>query len=100
MIQTAPTTDTETDDRKHPGDGKRKPRQHIVRIVVVQLPADLRAALRGDGHVQSHGLTAGQLKAGEDALKQMDAPPSSTVLSGSSQSSVTSTEPKKEFDVL
>lgn len=100
MIQTAPTADTETDARKLPGDGKRHPVQHIVRIVVVDLPAGARAAIQGDGPVQSEGLTKEQLKAGEDALKGMDAPPSSNVLSGSSLSNVTSTKPKKEFDVL
>jgi hypothetical protein len=100
MIQTAPTTDRETDTRKLPGDGKRKPVQHIVRIVVVHLPAGVRAAIQGDGPVQSEGLTNDVLKAGEDVLKGMDAPASSNVLSGSSQSNVTSTKPKKEFDVL
>ena len=83
MTLTAPTTDTETDNGEHPGDGKHKPVQHIVRIVVVRLPANLRAALQGDGPDQSHGLTDRELKAGEAVLKEMDAPPSSNVLSGS-----------------
>src|SRR5262245_22735241 len=100
MTPTAPTADTETDARRLPGDGKDHPVLHIVRIVVVDLPAGARAALRGDGPDQSDGLTDDELKAGEAVLKKMDAPPSATVVAGSSQSNVTSTKPKKEFDVL
>jgi len=94
MTPTAPTTDTETDNRRLPGDRKHDPVPHIVRIVVVGLPANSRAALRGDGP----GLTDSDLKWGEDVLKEMDAPPSSNAVSGSLQN-VTSTKPRM-FDVL
>jgi len=100
MTLTAATTHTKTGTREFPGDGKLNPVHHIVRIVVVRLPANSRAALQSGDPNQSHGLTDGELRAGEAVLKEMDAPPSSTVLSGSSQPNVTSTERKKEFDVL
>jgi hypothetical protein len=99
MTLTAPTTDTKTGTRELPGDGKLNPVHHIVRIVVVRLPADSRAALQSGDPAQSHGLTDGELRAGEAVLKEMDAPPPSNVLSGSLQN-VTSTKPKKMFDVL
>src|SRR5262245_32453988 len=86
--------------RKRPGDGRRHPVRHIVRIVVVPPTAGLKAALRGSGRVQRHGLTPGALSAGEAALKSMNAPPSSNVSSGALKSSVTSTRRKKMFDVL
>jgi len=84
--------------RRLPGDGRRNPVRHVVTIVVVRPSRGSKSALRRDGSVQSHDLTAGQLRAGAAALKKMDAPPSSNVSPG--PSSVTTTKPKKMFDVL
>jgi hypothetical protein len=58
------------DQRKQPGDGKRAPHNHIVRIVVVP---GVEATSKRD----SHRLSDEQLDMATKALKRMDAPPAS-----------------------
>ena len=72
MTATAPPTDTKPDRRK-PGDGKRHPFHHIVRIVVVGPAAGSTPAVHRVGPGQSHGLTEAELKKGEQALQKVDA---------------------------
>ena len=57
---------------RKPGDGKHKPVRHPVRIVVVSPAAGSTRAVHREGPGQSHGLTEGELKKGEQALKGVD----------------------------
>jgi hypothetical protein len=66
-------TDKEADRRELPGDGKKNPARHIVRIVVVRRAAGSTPAVHSDGPGQSNGLTKDELKDGEQALQQVDA---------------------------
>jgi len=74
MTATATTPGSQTDDRQLPGDGKRSPRNHIVRIVVV--PKKELATL------QHQGLTDQALTLAEALLKDLPAPPLATGTAG------------------
>jgi hypothetical protein len=78
------------DQRAHPGDGKRAPCKHIVRIVVVR-DDELTAVRRSRASSESHVLTDVELRIGEAILKKMAAPLSAER---------TSEPPKSMFDVL
>jgi hypothetical protein len=57
---------------RKPGDGKRDPVHHIVRIVVVRPAAGSTPAVHRVGPGQSHRRTKNALKKGEQALKGID----------------------------
>jgi len=76
--------------RAHPGDGKRTPCEHIVRIVVLR-DDKLTAARRARASNESHGLTDEELRIGEALLKKLPAP---------SSGEKTSKPPKSMFEVL
>jgi len=82
-------------NRIKPGDGKLKPVNHIVRIVVVRGGSDSNDTHESDGPGHSHALTEKQLQAAEAELKKKDAPPSS----GGTLTAQASL-PEKMFDVL
>ena len=93
-------TDKEADRRELPGDGKKNPVRHIVRIVVVRPAAGPTPAVPSDGPGQSHGLTESDLKAGEALLKNMGAPTSNGTSGPPPSSNVPSTQPKNMFEAL
>ena len=73
MTTTAAPTDTQSAPRELPGDGKKNPVCHPVRIVVVRRAAGSTPAVHSHGPGQSHIPTKDELKKGEQALQQMDA---------------------------
>ena len=99
MTATATPTDTEP-DRRHPGDGKLNPVNHIVRIVVVRLAAGSKPVSQSGGSGHGH-LTDDELEKAAAALKKMPAPPSSggtSTLQGSLNA--TASNSQNMFDVL
>ena len=98
MSTTATTTEHDQkepqircDQRAHPGDGKRTPCKHIVRIVVVRDDELTAAARRSRASSESHGLTDEELRMAEAVLKKLPA---------SSPGERTSEPPKSTFEVL
>jgi hypothetical protein len=100
MTATATPTNKEADRRIRPGDGKKNPQPHIVRIVVVRRSKSQGASLDADRR-QSDGRPALTLQEAEDILKSTDAPSSSAGTSLTQRSlGPASRQPKTMFEIL
>ncbi len=101
-MSTTAEVNLELAQKESPGDGKRKPQHHVVRIVVVRdagsPEAPDRAANESHGPAhESHGLTDDELKKAQDQLEEMPPPHSSEESTSGPKSML---EALKPFDIV
>jgi hypothetical protein len=97
MTAAARTAHKKADSRVAPGDGRLKPVNHIVRIVVVRASGSKgpEAVGQRDGHSHDNGLTDQDRETGKAKLMEMPPPSLSK-----REAMATSAKPKNMFEAL